>query len=83
MNQIRYEWSLSNEELEALYQEDQSQKEKIRRDLGKYVADYDRAVAVLHAKVDAYLDEQKACLYESFKKKNSMMQSYYSVRRAA
>ena len=82
MNQIRYEWSLSNEELETMFQEDQSQL-KIKRDLGKYVADYDRAVAVLMAKVAAYRDEQIANLYESFKKKNSMMQSYYGVRRAA
>ena len=81
-NQIRYEWSLSNEELETMFQEDQSQL-KIKRDLGKYVADYDRAVAVLMAKVAAYRDEQIANLYESFKKKNSMMQSYYGVRRAA
>lgn len=83
-NQINYEiLGPTEEELEAMYEDDCLQKLRLEEDLGEYLEDYKREIAVLHARLEAYEDSQRTSIYESLKKKNSMIKAYRSLRRAA
>lgn len=83
-NQINYGiLGPTEEELEALYEDDCFQKSRLEEDLGEYLEDYKREIAVLHARLESYEDSQRTSIYESFKKRNGMIKVYRSLRRAA
>ena len=75
-NQTKYEWSISNEELEAMYQEQQEKNNALDERFGKYRKRYEFELRSLRERYQRALEHEELKLFDLYERKWKIMRGF-------